>query len=134
MFHDDHSIVEIVAYALVAVLFVGAGVINASSKMRIRQHVEHFAAQGIPYPCLVLFSGFAMQFYGGFTVLFDWHADIGALILIVFTVAAMVSYHHFWTMQDPARRNPARLFFLNNCAVLGGLLLIAEPALARLGL
>lgn len=134
MLHADHSLIAVTAHLLVAVLFIGAGVINAFSPTRTRQHIEHFAALGLPAPWLVLFVGYALQFGGGLMVLFDWHADIGALMLIVFTITAMLTYHHFWTMQDPARRNTARLFFLNNCAVLGGLILIAEPALLRLGI
>jgi uncharacterized membrane protein YphA (DoxX/SURF4 family) len=133
MFHADHSIATLVAHALIAVLFIGAGVINAFSKTRTRQHVEHFAALGLPLPRLVLFAGYALQFAGGLMVLVDWHADVGALMLIVFTATAMLTYHHFWTMKDTVRCNTARLFFLNNCAVLGGLILIAEPALLRLG-
>lgn len=129
MFHADHSIVEVIAYGLVACLFIGAGLLNASSKKRSRLHAEHFAALGLPFPWLVLFIGYALQFSGGLMVLIDWHAEIGALMLIVFTLAAMIFFHHFWRMEESMRRINARLFFLNNCGVLGGLLLIAAPAL-----
>ena len=107
MYHSDHSTVEVIAYGLVAFLFIGAGAFNALSKARSRQHAEHFASLGLPYPWLVLCTGYAMQFGGGLMVLFDWHADIGALILIVFTVAAMLAYHHFWRISEPMRRNNA---------------------------
>ena len=129
MFHADHSFIEMIAHGLVAVLFIGAGVVNAGSKLRSRQHAEHFASLGIPLPWVVLCSGYALQFSGGLMVLVDWHADIGALMLIAFTIVAMAAYHHFWRMEESLRRNTARLFFLNNCGVLGGLLLIAKPAL-----
>lgn len=128
MFHASHSIVEMIAYGLIAFLFIGAGVLNASSKKRSRQHAEHFAGLGVPFPWLVLCTGYALQFCGGLMVLIDWHADIGALMLIVFTVAAMIFFHHFWRMEESMRRINARLFFLNNCGVLGGLMLIAAPA------
>lgn len=129
MFHADHSLIEMAAHGLVAVLFIGAGAVNASSRQRSRQHAEHFAALGLPAPWLVLCAGYALQFTGGAMVLADWHADRGALLLIVFTITAMLAYHHFWRMEEPVRRNTARLFFLNNCGVLGGLALIAEPSL-----
>jgi uncharacterized membrane protein YphA (DoxX/SURF4 family) len=132
MFHADHSAIVVVAYGLVACLFIGAGLANATSRVRTDQHVAQFAALGLPFPRLILYCGYAMQFVGGFLVLIDWHADAGAIILIVFTIAAMLAFHHYWRMSDPARRNTARLFFLNNCGVLGGLALIAEPALSRL--
>ena len=129
MFYAEHSAVEAVAHGLVATLFIGAGIVNAFSRLRTRQHADHFASLGVPFPRLVLLTAYFLQFCGGFMVLLDWHAAIGAMMLIVFTVAAMLTYHHFWRMKEPARRNNARLFFLNNCGVLGGLLLIAEPAL-----
>jgi uncharacterized membrane protein YphA (DoxX/SURF4 family) len=129
MFHDGHSAAEIAAHGLIALLFLGAGLVNATSRARSAQHVAHFAAQGLPFPQGVLLTGYALQFIGGAMVLVDWHAETGALLLIVFTVTAMLAYHHFWRIDDPVRRNTARLFFLNNCGVLGGLLLIAEPAL-----
>jgi uncharacterized membrane protein YphA (DoxX/SURF4 family) len=132
MFHADHSIVEMIAHFLVAVLFIGAGAVNALLKQRSRQHAVHFASLGLPMPWVILCGGYAFQFTGGLMVLADWHADIGALLLIVFTIIAMLAYHHFWRMEESPRRNTARLFFLNNCGVLGGLLLIAEPALLRL--
>ena len=134
MFHAGHSAIEVIAHGLVALLFIGAGAFNLLSEARSRQHAEHFASLGLPFPWLILGTGYAMQFSGGLMVLFDWHADIGALILIVFTIAAMFAYHHFWRISEPMRRNTARLFFLNNCGVLGGLLLIAEPALSAIGL
>jgi uncharacterized membrane protein YphA (DoxX/SURF4 family) len=132
MFHADHSIVEMIAYFLVAVLFIGAGAVNALSRQRSRQHANHFASLGIPFPWIFLGGGYAFQFAGGIMVLVDWHAAIGALMLIAFTIIAMLAYHHFWHMEKSPRRNTARLFFLNNCGVLGGLLLIAEPALLGL--
>ena len=134
MFHAEHSLVQIIAHMLVAYLFICAGAVNASSKLRSRQHAEHFAALGYPLPWLVLITGYGVQFTGGAMVLADWHADIGAIALMVFTIVAMLSYHHYWRFSEPARRNTARLFFINNCGVLGGLLLIAEPALVRIGL
>lgn len=134
MFHADHSIVEIISHGLVAVLFIGAGAVNAFSKQRSLQHVAHFASLGLPLPWIVLCTGYALQFSGGLMVLADWHADIGALFLIAFTIVAMLAYHHFWRIEEPLRYNTARLFFLNNCGVLGGLLLIAEPALLNIGI
>jgi uncharacterized membrane protein YphA (DoxX/SURF4 family) len=59
-------------------------------------------------------------------VLADWHAEIGAWLLIVFTVAANALFHRYWTVQDPGRRNVTRLLLLNGIAILGGLLLLLE--------
>lgn len=133
MLNADYSIATMIAHALIAILFIGAGIINAFSRVRSRQHIEHFSELGLPFPRLVLLTGYTLQFGGGLMVLSGWYAAVGALMLIVFTITAMLAYHHFWIMSEVARRNTARLFFLNNCAVLGGLVLIAEPAVTWFG-
>ena len=59
-------------------------------------------------------------------MLAGWHAEIGALCLILFTVAATAIFHRFWSMRDPAKRNLSRIILLGNTAILGGLLLLLE--------
>jgi uncharacterized membrane protein YphA (DoxX/SURF4 family) len=67
-----------------------------------------------------------MQFAGCALLLADWHPEVGAGLLIVFTIVANALFHRFWTVEDPARRNVRRLLLLNGIAILGGLLLILE--------
>ena len=132
MFHADHSAIAVAAHLLVAFLFIWTGIYNASSVERTRQRTEVFAKLGLPFPRLILWTGYVLQWTGGVMVLIDWHAGIGAVLLIAFTLAAEITFHNYWAMTDPLRRAYHRLLFLNNCGVLGGLLLIAEPALLGL--
>jgi uncharacterized membrane protein YphA (DoxX/SURF4 family) len=46
------------------------------------------------------------------------------MLLITFTITATAIFHRFWQVTDPVRRNLGRLFFLNNTAITGGLLLL----------
>lgn len=121
MLHADHSIPEIIAHVLIAALFVIGGIKN----IFIRQEVlERMAALHIPAPPLVLYSGFTVQFIGAGMVLADLYAGIGAMILIVFTVASTWMFHRYWLMPDPVRRNYHMLLGLNNFGVVGGLFLL----------
>lgn len=113
---------EIAGQLLIALLFLGTGAINATTK--VKQHLDRMVAMNVPWAGLVLWTGFVLQFVGGTMVAIDWRADIGALILILFTLVATAIFHRFWLMEDPLRRHLHLSFVFSNCAVIGGLLLL----------
>ncbi|MBI3045662.1 MAG: DoxX family protein [Betaproteobacteria bacterium] len=110
---------------LISGFFVVAGLYNLTPA-RIKDHVDRLAGFGIPLPTAAFWFGMALQFTGCALLLTGWHADIGVLCLIVFTVVANAIFHRFWTVTDPARRNTLRLLLLNGVAILGGLLLLLQ--------
>ncbi len=119
----DVSWLDTTGKLLIVGFFVVAGVCNLTPA-RIRDHVERMAALGVPLPATAFWSGIALQFTGCALVLAGWHADVGVVCLIVFTVVANAVFHRFWTATDPVRRNTQRLMLLNGAAILGGLLLL----------
>ena len=120
--YADHTTLEIVGQLLIAFLFLGTAAIN--STMKVRQHAERIAAQGIPAPYAVLWTGFAMQYAGAIMIALDIWTDTGAVILIVFTALATAIFHRFWEVGDPLRRHLHQAFLFSNCAICGGLLLL----------
>ncbi len=120
--YAEHSSLQMTGQLLIAFLFLGTGVINSTTK--VKQHVDRMAAQGIPRAALVLWIGFAMQYVDGLSIAFDYRTDIGAPILIVFTIIATAIFHRFWELEDPLRRHLHQSFIFSNCAVVGGLLLL----------
>ena len=122
MFYADHTPLEVAGQLMIATLFLGTLAINATAK--VQQHVDRMAAMGIPLPRATLWAGFALQGVGGVMVVLDWHAEIGALLLIVFTVLASAIFHRFWSVEDPLRRHLHLSFMFSNIAVIGGLLLL----------
>ncbi len=120
--YAEHGTLQIIGQLLMAVLFLGTAVIN--STMKVKQHVDRMAAMGIPRAAAVLWVGFAMQYVGGLSIAFDYRTDIGAPILIVFTIIATAMFHRFWELDDPLRRHLHLSFIFSNCAVVGGLLLL----------
>ena len=120
--YADHGALQIAGQLLIAFLFLGTGVIN--STMKVKQHVDRMAAMGIPQARLVLWIGFAMQYAGGLSVAFDYRTEIGAVILIVFTVVATAIFHRYWELEDQLRRHLHQSFIFSNCAIVGGLLLL----------
>ena len=61
-----------------------------------------------------------MMLAGGTMVLVDVFTALGAWMLLVFTLAANVLYHDYWSIEEAQRQRPQRNSFYNNVAVMGG--------------
>ena len=125
MIQADASWIDTAGRLLIVAFFLVAGVMNLAPA-RVKDHIERMAAFGVPLPAAAFWFGMALQFTGIALVATGWHADIGVLCLIVFTVTANAMFHRFWTAPDPARRNTLRLMLLNGIAITGGLLLLLQ--------
>ena len=123
--YSDSSSLDAAGRLLIVTCFLVTGLCNLT-KARIKDHIDRMAAFHTPAPAAAFWIGIALQFTGCALLLADWHPEIGAGCLIVFTVAATAIFHRFWSMQDPAKRNLSRIILLGNTAILGGLLLLLE--------
>jgi putative oxidoreductase len=119
------STLDLVGRYLIGRFFLAAGLANLTPA-RIHDHIDRMRAFGTPLPAAAFWIGIALQFIGCALVLTGWRADIGALCLIVFTMAATAIFHRFWQKTDPVQRNISRITLLSNTALLGGLLLLYE--------
>jgi putative oxidoreductase len=105
--------------------FVVAGLSNLTRE-QIKWHIDYMGETGTPFPAAAFWIGIVLQFTGCALIVARWHPAIGVGCLIVFIIAATVIFHRFWEKKDPMQRNLARLFMLNNIAILGGLLLFLD--------
>jgi putative oxidoreductase len=126
----DASTIDAAGRLLILAFFLVAGAYNLHPA-RVRDHIDRLGAFGVPLPAAALWFGMALQFTGCALLVTGWHAEIGALCLIVFTVVANALFHRFWTVADPARRNALRISLLNGIAITGGLLLLLQNTLNR---
>lgn len=117
--YADHSVTQIAGQAIVAIYFIWQGVKNV---LLWHTNVARLRAKGFPGHFSLSF-GFALQFPGAFLVLFDWHTEIGAGLLIAFTALATAIFHRYWTMTDPQRTYHFLLMSCNFC-ITGALLLL----------
>jgi putative oxidoreductase len=122
MFYDA-SLLDTAGRLLIVGFFLAAGLCNLTPA-RIKDHIDRMAAFHTPFPAAAFWTGIVLQFTGCALLLTGWHADLGAVSLIVFTIAATAIFHRFWQMADPQRRNASRVMFLNNTGLLGGLVLL----------
>jgi putative oxidoreductase len=68
--------------------------------------------------------GFLIQAVGGAMLALDIRSDIGASLLIIFTIIATIIFHRFWNVDDQLRRHLHISFVFSNIAIIGALLLV----------
>jgi putative oxidoreductase len=124
MLHDA-SLLDTAGRLLIVGFFVVAGLCNLTPA-RIKDHIDRMAVLRTPFPTGTFWTGIVLQFTGSALLLAGWHAEVGAIFLIVFTVVATLIFHRFWSKPDPQQRNLGRIMFLNNTGLLGGLLLLLD--------
>ena len=124
-FYAGEDPILAIGQILVGVLFI----IMLFKNIKVWDFNVQRVGEILPFPRLVLVVGFIMQTVGGILVIVDYRADIGAILLIIFSIAATAMFHRFWTMEDPMRRTYHMLLGTSNIALLGALLMIY--ALAR---
>ncbi len=75
-----------------------------------------------------LFAGavIAMQLAGGIAVLIGRCTVVAAGVLALFTLAATLLAHPFWTFADPAMWALHRNIFAEHVSIIGGLMLAAS--------
>jgi putative oxidoreductase len=95
--------------ALVTNLFEFTGTINSME--------EHH----VPAPQLLLIGAVVFLVLGSVSVMAGWYTRVGAVLLIVFLVAATLVFHRFWEMPSSQAQNQL-MHFLKNVSMLGGLL------------
>jgi uncharacterized membrane protein YphA (DoxX/SURF4 family) len=121
----DAITLETAGKLLIVGYFIAAG-INNLFPARIEEHLGRLAGFGVPLPAAAFWLAHAALFTGCALILAGWHADIGILLLIAFTVVANALYHRFWTAADPFRRNMLRVQLMNGFGTVGGLLLLLQ--------
>lgn len=112
--------VVVVARVLLALMFILAGINKFGN---LEGTAGYVASGGLPLAGLLAPLVATLEVVAGLMVLVGWQARWAALALALFTLAASVLFHAFWSMPaDKAYLQ--QLMFLKNLAVAGGLLLI----------
>ena len=119
----DATSLETVGKFLIVGYFIAAG-LNNLFPSRITEHIGRLGGFGVPLPAAAFWIAHAALFGGCALILAGWHADLGVMLLIAFTVVANALYHRFWKVEDPFRRNLLRVQLMNGFGTVGGLLLL----------
>ena len=133
-FHDSHSFASesaqpsaLTGAAVFAgrLLFSFIFVFGALSNFS-HQTIAYAAAQGVPLASIAVPLAGILSLAGGLSILFGYHARIGAWLLVLFLVPVTPMMHNFWAVKDPMMAQMQMVNFLKNLALLGGAFLISQ--------
>lgn len=93
----------------------------------------YMKSKGVPQLNIVLPGSVAIKIIGGLMILLGWHSHLGALLLLVVTIASAVFLHPFWKAHS-SDRVLEKALFMKELAIIGGLFLILALGSGHFGL
>jgi putative oxidoreductase len=113
------KIVTIGGRALVALLFILAGVVKVLNPTPFLEHMAQFGVPAFLLPAVI-----ALELGAGLATLIGWRVRDAAGALAIFCVMTAVIFHHqLWISAE-------RTLFFKDLAIAGGLLVMAASAAA----
>ncbi len=88
------------------------------------------AGKGFPMATALTYLAGAVEVIGGALVAIGWQTRLAAAALAVFTIAATLIAHNFWTMTDQARAMNL-IHFMKNLSIIGALLMLMAAGAGR---
>lgn len=85
--------------------------------------IAYMQSRNFPLIPLMLPGAVIAQIAGGLSLLLGLYCRWGTLILIFFTIPAMIKMHAFWKESGNLRLTE-KIMFMKDLAILGGLLLL----------
>ncbi|RZI75367.1 MAG: DoxX family protein [Variovorax sp.] len=115
---------------LIAYLFIPAGF---SKLMGFAGTVGYIGSVGLPLPQVGAVIAVVVELGLGIALLLGYKTRIVAIVMALFTVAAALFFHKYWSAPD-AMKMMQTINFNKNIAIAGGLLAIAGFGAGRLSL
>jgi putative oxidoreductase len=125
LYPNDASLLDTAGRLLIVSLFLIIGIRNLQ-KVHVDDHIARLTKFKAPFPKATFWIGQTMEFVGCAMILLNWHAAIGVILLIVFTVVASLLLLRFWEVNIPPMRTGMQNGMVANLAVVGGLLLLLQ--------
>ncbi len=88
--------------------------------------IAYAASQGVPLASIAVPLSGVIAIAGGLSILFGFHARIGAWLIVLFLVPVTFMMHKFWGLTDPMVMQTQMVNFMKNISMVGAALLITQ--------
>jgi len=92
--------------------------------------VAYMASQELPLPSAAAVIAVVMEFFAGIAIMIGFYTRPIALLAAIYTLAAALIGHHYWTVLGDARME-SMINFYKNVSIIGGLLLLSVTGAGR---
>jgi len=120
----------LVGRILIAYLFIPAGI---GKLMGFAGTVGYITSMGLPLPQVGAAIAVIVELGLGIALLLGYKTRVVAIVMALFTVAAAVFFHKYWSAPD-AMKMMQQINFNKNIAIAGGLLALAGFGAGRLSI
>lgn len=104
---------------LFSVFFLSSGVAHVKRRHTMTEDAK---ASGFPIPLLAGWPAGLWLLLAVVSVAAGVWPEIGALMIAVFVTLAGLSFHRYWTVDNPGQRQMQQMLFLRNVTFLGAAL------------
>ena len=124
------DVLALVGRIMIAYLFIPAGF---GKLMGFAGTVGYINSVGLPLPQVGAVIAIVVELGLGIALLLGYKTRIVAIVMALFTIAAALFFHKYWSAPD-AMKMMQTINFNKNIAIAGGLLAIAGFGAGRLSL
>jgi len=125
-----HDITALVGRILIAYLFIPAGF---GKLMGFSGTVGYIASAGLPLPEVGAVIAIVVELGLGIALLLGFKTRFTAFVMALFTIAAALFFHKYWSAPD-AMKMMQTINFNKNIAIAGGLIAMAGSGAGRLSI
>lgn len=86
--------------------------------------VGYIASKHLPLPQVAAIIAILCELGGGILLLVGFKARWAGLVLAIFTLAAGLLFHDYWSLTDAAQVAANKINFWKNVAISGGMLMV----------
>ena len=129
--NDKYSAyVSLAGRILLALMFIPAGFGKLTN---IGGTAGYIASGGLPFPSVLAVLTGLLELFGGLALVIGFKVRWVGLAMALFTLAASMLFHPFWSVPE-AQQMVTKLLFMKNISVVGGMLLISALGAGALSL
>ncbi len=117
----NQNAIALIGRVLLALMFLLSGIGKIGG---FEGTVGYISSVGLPLPSVLAAGSLVLEVVGGVALIVGFKTRWAALALALFTVAAAVLFHNYWSMPA-GQQMMQQVIFMKNMAVTGGLLMLA---------
>jgi len=115
------DLVLIIGRILFALIFINSGIAHFTKTAAMTGYAQY---KKVPAAKIsVLLSG-AVILIGGVLIVLGFYADLGALLIALFSIVSAFMMHNFWTIDDATAKQGEMASFFKNLALGGAALML----------
>jgi len=117
---ETQNLLTLIGRILLAVMFVLSGIGKIGG---FAGTVGYISSAGLPMANLLAIAAIVVEIGAGIALIVGFKARWAAAALVLFTVAAAMLFHNYWTLPDD-KQMLQQIMFMKNLAITGGLLMV----------